>query len=214
MQQLLPRTEQNTAQHMLVPRVLVIDNYDSFTFNLVHALCELGAGCDVYRNDEASVAELLQRECHGVLLSPGPGRPEQAGILLELLERAPQRLPILGVCLGHQAIAQAFGAQVTRAARALHGKTCPIEHDGTGLFAGLPPKVQQARYNSLSVDPATLPDCLAPTAWSQGEVMALTHRERPLHGVQFHPESHLSERGSQLLHNWLQSLHPSDPSPS
>lgn len=206
MQQLLPRSRQAVTR-----TIVVIDNHDSFTFNLVHALCERGARCVVYRNDEITVAELLQRHvaaepCSGMLLSPGPGKPEQAGITLELLERAPANQPILGVCLGHQAIAQAFGARVTRASTVLHGKVCNIEHDGTGLFAGLAPQFAAARYNSLSVAAKSLPDCLKPTAWSAGEIMALMHTERPLHGVQFHPESHLSEHGSQLLHNWLQSL--------
>jgi anthranilate synthase component 2 len=201
MQQFLPRSQQ-AAMHTVV----VIDNHDSFTFNLVHALCECGARCVVYRNDEIAVTDLLRVPRNGVLLSPGPGRPEQAGITLELIQQAPRDLPILGVCLGHQALAQAFGARVERAARVLHGKICHVEHDGSGLFAGLPPAMTAARYNSLSVAVDSLPACLTPIAWSEGEIMALQHRQRPLHGVQFHPESHLSEHGSQLLHNWLQSL--------
>jgi anthranilate synthase component 2 len=201
MQQFLSRSQQASTR-----TVVVIDNYDSFTFNLVHALCESGARCVVYRNDEIAVTRLLELPCNGVLISPGPGRPEHAGITLELIQRAPDRLPVLGVCLGHQAIAQAFGARVERAARVLHGKACRIEHDGTGLFAGLPATLMAARYNSLSVAVDSLPDCLVPIAWSAGEIMALEHTRRPLQGVQFHPESHLSEHGSQVLHNWLQSL--------
>jgi anthranilate synthase component 2 len=201
MQQFLPRSQQAATR-----TVVVIDNHDSFTFNLVHALCECSARCVVYRNDEITVNELLRISCSGVLLSPGPGRPEQAGITMELLQRAPAQLPMLGVCLGHQAIALALGARVERATRVLHGKVCSIDHDGTGLFAGLPPAMTAARYNSLSVASDSLPDCLRPIAWSQGEIMALRHTQRPWHSVQFHPESHLSQHGSHLLHNWLQSL--------
>jgi anthranilate synthase/aminodeoxychorismate synthase-like glutamine amidotransferase len=189
------------------PRTLiVIDNHDSFTFNLVQALASLGARCLVIGNDELDLAALLSFSCDGCVISPGPGRPEQAGITLEVIRAAPARLPLLGVCLGYQAIAQAFGGRVVRAERAVHGKLCSIEHEQRGLFAGLPSPVEMARYNSLSVERASLPSCLLPLATSEGEIMALAHRERPIHGVQFHPESALSALGSLLLSNWLKSL--------
>lgn len=188
--------------------VIVIDNHDSFTFNLVHALAMRGARCVVVKNDELDVAQLLALDCSGYVISPGPGRPEQAGVTPQLIARLPEQRPLLGVCLGHQAIAQRFGAQVVHAQRALHGKRCAIEHDGRGLFAGLPSPLQQARYNSLTVAPETLPACLQVLATANGELMALRHRERPIHGIQFHPESALSERGSHLLGNWVQSLPP------
>jgi anthranilate synthase component 2 len=199
------------APHPTAPAertVIVIDNYDSFTFNLVHALAICGARCVVVTNDELDVEQLLALECSGYVISPGPGRPEQAGVTPQLIAQLPEQRPLLGVCLGHQAIAQGFGAQVVQARRALHGKRSAIEHDGKGLFAGLETPLTQARYNSLTVAPESLPACLQVLATADGEVMALRHRERPIHGVQFHPESALSERGSHLLGNWVQSLPP------
>ena len=184
--------------------ILVIDNYDSFTYNLVHYLNELGAETLVYRNDALSVEEALGLKPQGVLLSPGPCTPNEAGICLDLLAAAPDDLPILGVCLGHQAIGQAYGGQVVRAKAIMHGKTSPIEHTGKGIFAGLPNPVTATRYHSLSVEPSTMPDVLEVTAWTEdGEVMGFQHKTRPVHGVQFHPESIATEGGHAMLANFL-----------
>lgn len=183
--------------------LLIIDNYDSFTFNLVHYVQELGAATRVVRNDALSVNEALALEPSAVLLSPGPCDPDKAGICLPLIEQAPLDLPILGVCLGHQAIGQAFGGTVVQAKTIMHGKTSPIDHDGTGVFAGLPSPFTATRYHSLSVD---LPDGtpLKVTARTpDGEIMGLSHETRPIHGVQFHPESIASEHGHALLGNFL-----------
>lgn len=184
--------------------ILVIDNYDSFTYNLVHYLNELGAETLVYRNDALSVEEALGLKPQGVLLSPGPCTPNEAGICLDLLAAAPDDLPILGVCLGHQAIGQAYGGQVVRAKAIMHGKTSPIEHTGKGVFAGLPNPVTATRYHSLSVEPSTMPAVLEVTAWTEdGEVMGFQHRTKPVHGVQFHPESIATEGGHAMLANFL-----------
>ena len=185
--------------------ILVIDNYDSFTYNLVHYLNELGAETLVYRNDALSVEEALGLQPQGVLLSPGPCTPNEAGICLDLLAAAPDDLPILGVCLGHQAIGQAYGGQVVRAKAIMHGKTSQIEHTGKGIFAGLPNPVTATRYHSLSVERSTMPDVLEVTAWTDdGEVMGFQHKTRPIHGVQFHPESIATEGGHHLLANFLE----------
>jgi anthranilate synthase component 2 len=184
--------------------ILVIDNYDSFTYNLVHYLNELGAETLVYRNDALSVDEALGLQAQGVLLSPGPCTPNEAGICLALLEAAPADLPILGVCLGHQAIGQAYGGDVVRAQHVMHGKTSPISHEGKGIFAGLPNPFTATRYHSLSVEKSTLPPVLEVTAWTQdGEIMGFQHRSRPIHGVQFHPESIATEGGHAMLANFL-----------
>ena len=184
--------------------ILVIDNYDSFTYNLVHYLNELGAETLVYRNDALSVEEALGLKPQGVLLSPGPCTPNEAGICLDLLAAAPDDLPILGVCLGHQAIGQAYGGQVVRAKAIMHGKTSPIEHTGKGIFEGLPNPVTATRYHSLSVEPSTMPAVLEVTAWTQdGEVMGFQHKTKPVHGVQFHPESIATEGGHAMLANFL-----------
>lgn len=184
--------------------ILVIDNYDSFTYNLVHYLAELGARTVVRRNDQLSVGEALAMSPQAVLLSPGPCAPDQAGICLALIDAAPRDLPILGVCLGHQAIGQAFGGLVVRAQALMHGKTSPIRHRGQGVFAGLPDGVIATRYHSLAVERATLPDVLEVNAWTEdGEIMGLAHRTRPIHGVQFHPESIATQGGHQLLANFL-----------
>lgn len=184
--------------------ILVIDNYDSFTYNLVHYLNELGAETLVYRNDALSVQEALGLKPQGVLLSPGPCTPNEAGICLPLLEAAPADLPILGVCLGHQAIGQAFGGDVVRAKAVMHGKTSPIHHEGKGIFAGLPNPFTATRYHSLSVEKSTLPDVLEVTGWTDdGEIQGFRHRERPVHGVQFHPESIATEGGHAMLANFL-----------
>ena len=184
--------------------ILVIDNYDSFTYNLVHYLNELGAETLVYRNDALSVEEALGLKPQGVLLSPGPKAPAQAGICLPILRAAPDDLPILGVCLGHQAIGEAYGGQVVRAKAIMHGKTSQIEHTGKGIFAGLPNPVTATRYHSLSVERSTMPDVLEVTAWTDdGEVMGFQHKSKPVHGVQFHPESIATEGGHAMLANFL-----------
>ena len=184
--------------------ILVIDNYDSFTYNLVHYLNELGAQTHVVRNDALTVAQALGQKPEAVLLSPGPCDPDQAGICLPLLKGAPDDLAILGVCLGHQAIGQAFGGDVVRAKALMHGKTSQIHHDGKGLFAGLPNPFTATRYHSLAIERSTLPADLVVTAWTEdGEIMGLQHRTRPIYGVQFHPESIATEGGHQLLANFL-----------
>ncbi|ODT62028.1 MAG: aminodeoxychorismate/anthranilate synthase component II [Phenylobacterium sp. SCN 69-14] len=184
--------------------ILVVDNYDSFTYNLVHYLNELGAETLVYRNDALSVEEALGLKPDGLLLSPGPCTPNEAGICLELLAAAPDDLPILGVCLGHQAIGQAYGGQVVRAKAVMHGKTSPIHHQGKGLFAGLPDPFTATRYHSLSVEKSTLPEVLEVTGWTDdGEIMGFSHRTKPVHGVQFHPESIATEGGHAMLANFL-----------
>ncbi|HEY2660692.1 MAG TPA: aminodeoxychorismate/anthranilate synthase component II [Caulobacteraceae bacterium] len=185
--------------------ILVIDNYDSFTYNLVHYLNELGAETLVRRNDALSVQEALGAHAEAILLSPGPCTPNEAGICLPLLRAAPQDLPILGVCLGHQAIGQAFGGDVIRAKSLMHGKTSPIHHADKGVFKGLPNPFTATRYHSLSIKRETFPDELEITAWTEdGEIMGLQHRTRPVHGVQFHPESIATEGGHQLLLNFLE----------
>jgi anthranilate synthase component 2 len=184
--------------------ILVIDNYDSFTYNLVHYLNELGAQTLVRRNDVLTVEQALGLKPEAVLLSPGPCSPDEAGICLGLLEQAPADLPILGVCLGHQAIGQAAGGKVIRAKALMHGKTDQIEHSGQGLFAGLPSPFTATRYHSLAVERASLPEVLEITAWSgDGEIMGLRRRDRPVHGVQFHPESIATKHGHELLANFL-----------
>jgi anthranilate synthase component 2 len=184
--------------------ILVIDNYDSFTYNLVHYLDELGAEPRVYRNDALTVAEAIGMGPEAVVLSPGPCTPNEAGICLELIATAPADLPILGVCLGHQAIGQAFGGDVVRAKTLMHGKTSQIHHRGEGVFQGLPDGFIATRYHSLAVARQSLPNCLSVTAWTDdGEIMGLAHNDRPIHGVQFHPESIITEGGHQLLANFL-----------
>lgn len=183
--------------------ILLIDNYDSFTYNLYQAVRALGCNCKVVRNDALSVKSLLALEPSGVILSPGPGRPEDAGVLLELIRRAPVKLPMLGVCLGHQAIAQAHGGPVVRAKHLMHGKTCTIRHDGKGVFEGLPQTLTVARYHSL-VAAEPLPAGLIPTARADdGSLMGLRHRDRPIEGVQFHPESVATPLGARMLKNFL-----------
>jgi anthranilate synthase component 2 len=184
--------------------ILVIDNYDSFTYNLVHYLNELGAETLVQRNDALSVETALALKPEGVLLSPGPCTPNEAGICLGLLAAAPEELPILGVCLGHQAIGQAFGGKVVRARQLMHGKTSPMHHTGKGVFAGLKNPFTATRYHSLCIEKDTAPEILEVTAWTDdGEIMGVQHRTRPIHGVQFHPESIATECGHELLANFL-----------
>jgi len=185
-------------------RILVIDNYDSFVFNLVQYLGQLGAECAVRRNDEISVADVGTFGAAGVLLSPGPGTPERAGIMMEVITAYAGKLPLFGVCLGHQAIGAAFGATVTRAPELLHGKTSEVHHKGTGVLAGLPDPFTATRYHSLAVLPETLPAELEVTGWTDsGVVMAMRHRDLAVEGVQFHPESVLTEHGHRMLANWL-----------
>jgi para-aminobenzoate synthetase component II len=188
-------------------QVVVVDNYDSFTYNLVQYIETLGARCTVLLNDRASVSEIEGLEHDGILISPGPGTPDDAGVTLELLRSLAGRRPIFGVCLGQQAMAQAWGGRIVRAPRLMHGKTSPIEHDGRGVFRGLPSPFDATRYHSLIVDEATLPDCFEVSArTSEGEIMAIRHRQLPVEGVQFHPESILTEHGMQLVQNWLEAL--------
>lgn len=192
------------SQAVLVPRVLVIDSYDSFVYNLVQYLGELGAEPVVVRNDQVTVDQALAMAPDAVLLSPGPGRPEDAGIACATITACGERgVPLLGVCLGHQAIGHVYGAAIVRAPHLMHGKTSPIEHEGRGVFAGLPNPLTATRYHSLVIDPSTIPDCLQVTAHSDGVVMGVRHRTLPIEGVQFHPESILTAAGHQLLGNFL-----------
>lgn len=189
--------------------IVVIDNYDSFTYNLVQYLGELGAAQAVYRNDQATVEQIAAMQPDAVVISPGPCTPDEAGISLELIRRLGPTTPILGVCLGHQAIGRAYGGRVLPAPALMHGKTSRIYHSGTGLFAGLPNPFTAARYHSLIVDRASLPADLAVTAETEdGLVMAVQHRVHPVYGVQFHPESILTECGRQLLQNFLRLAQP------
>ena len=184
--------------------ILLIDNYDSFTFNLVHFLGDLGARCDVHRNDRLSVAQALAMAPDAIVLSPGPCTPNEAGICLELIAAAAGRIPILGVCLGHQAIGQAFGGEVVRAPLPMHGKISRVHHDGSDIFAGIPDGFAATRYHSLIVRRDTLPATLLETARTDnGLIMGLRHRALPVFGVQFHPESIASEHGHDLLRNFL-----------
>ena len=187
--------------------LVLIDNYDSFTYNLVHFLGELGAACQVVRNDRIAVAEVLKLEPKGIVLSPGPCTPTEAGICLELIEAAGPTVPILGVCLGHQAIGQAYGGKVIRAPVLMHGKLSKIANKGKGVFKGLPKTFEATRYHSLIVERASLPDCLTVTAETvqngKSLIMGLQHKTHPVYGVQFHPESIASEHGHALLANFL-----------
>ncbi|WP_325312852.1 aminodeoxychorismate/anthranilate synthase component II [Longimicrobium sp.] len=190
--------------------LLVIDNYDSFTWNLVQYLGELGAEMTVRRNDEVSADEVERMAPERIVISPGPGTPADAGVSVEVIRRMGAATPILGVCLGHQAIAAAYGGRVVRARRVMHGKTSPIRHGGVGIFRGVPSPVTVARYHSLTIDPAALPDGLEAVAWTdeagwEDEIQALRHRLHPVWGVQFHPESIASEAGKDILRNFLQS---------
>ncbi len=187
--------------------ILVVDNYDSFTYNLVQYLEELGQKVTVRRNDAIQVDEVLGGTFQAVVISPGPGVPRDAGICLDLVRRAGADMPVLGVCLGHQAIAEALGGRVIPAPVLMHGKTSPIHHDGKTLFRGLPDPFPATRYHSLMVDPERLPAELTRSAWTEDDtVMGLRHREWPMEGVQFHPESILTHAGKQLLANWLEAL--------
>jgi anthranilate synthase component 2 len=193
--------------------ILVLDNYDSFTWNIVHYLRELGAGVRVERNDALTAAEAIATGARGFVISPGPGRPEGAGASLDLVAAcAEARRPLLGVCLGHQAVAQHFGAKVVRAGKVMHGKTCAVSHEGNGLFQGLPSPLTAARYHSLTVAPETLPPVLAANAFADdGTIQGLRHEALPIHGVQFHPESVASQEGHRLLGNFIRIADCSGP---
>ncbi|MEO0868618.1 MAG: aminodeoxychorismate/anthranilate synthase component II [Cyanobacteria bacterium J06642_11] len=194
--------------------ILVIDNYDSFTYNLVQYLGELGQSLSVakdiqvFRNDQISIDEIRKLNPDGILISPGPGTPDDAGISLQLIQELGPTVPILGVCLGHQSIGQIFGGKVTAASELMHGKTSPVTHTNEGVFAGLPNPFTATRYHSLIVDRESCPDCLEVTAWiGDGTIMGLRHRQYPhIQGVQFHPESVLTHAGKQLLHNFLSDI--------
>ena len=189
--------------------LLMIDNYDSFTYNLVQYLGELGQDVKVVRNDALSVAEIEALAPERIVISPGPCTPNEAGVSLEVLEKLAGKVPILGVCLGHQSLGQAFGGKVVRARTIMHGKTSPIRHRGQGVFAGLPDPFEATRYHSLVVEKDSLPDCLEITAWTENEdgsmdeIMGLRHKTLPVEGVQFHPESILTQHGHDMLRNFL-----------
>ena len=191
--------------------ILMIDNYDSFTFNLVQYLQELGAEVRVARNDALTVDEIARLAPEKIVISPGPKTPDEAGVSLAVIEQLGPRIPILGVCLGHQAIGQVYGGKVVRAGNIMHGKTSAIRHQGKGVFAGLPDRYEATRYHSLVVEKTSLPDCLEITAWTENadgsveEIMGLRHREYPVEGVQFHPESILTQHGHALLKNFLEA---------
>ncbi len=183
---------------------VLIDNYDSFTFNLWHYLGELGAEVKVFRNDVVTPEDVLALNPKGIVISPGPCDPDKAGICLDMIAAAAGKVPLLGVCLGHQAIGQAFGAKVVLAPKPMHGKVSTITHDGTGVFAGLESPFTATRYHSLTLDPDSIPDCLRVTAHSEdGVIQGVTHKDMPIYGVQFHPESIASEHGHQLLKNFI-----------
>lgn len=190
-------------------RVLMIDNYDSFTYNLVQYLQELGAEVLVHRNDKIDLAGMEALDADRLMISPGPCTPNEAGISVDAIKHFAGKMPILGVCLGHQALGQAFGGQVVRARTVMHGKTSPVHHTGKGVFRSLPSPYTATRYHSLVVDKASLPDCFEVTAWTlddngdMDEIMGMRHRELPLEGVQYHPESILTEHGHDLLNNFL-----------
>ena len=184
--------------------ILVIDNYDSFTYNLVQYLGELGAELRVFRNDEITVEQAVALNPEKVLVSPGPCTPKEAGISCDIVREFGPRLPLFGVCLGHQSIGDVYGGKVIRADRLMHGKTSPMIHEGESLFKGLPSPFDATRYHSLIIERESLPDCLKITAWTaEGEIMGVQHKEHPVHGVQFHPESILTIEGKKLLQNFL-----------
>ena len=184
--------------------LLLIDNYDSFTYNLVHYLGELGADTEVRRNDALTVDEALALRPDGIVISPGPCDPDRAGICIDLIQAAAGRVPVFGVCLGHQAIGQVFGGRIVRAPVPMHGKISPVHHHGGGVLAGLPDNFEATRYHSLTIAPDSMPDSLEATAWTEdGVIMALRHKTLPIHGVQFHPESIASQFGHKILQNFL-----------
>ena len=187
-------------------RILLIDNYDSFTYNLVQAFLMLGAEVDVHRNDEISVEDALRQGHSHLVISPGPGTPRNAGVSMRMIEAFAGRIPIFGVCLGHQALVEVFGGRVVRAARLMHGKVSPVQHDGKGVFSGMAQNFQAGRYHSLIAEPSSMPQVLEVTARTdQGEIMGVRHRTLPIEGVQFHPESVLTPEGPVLMGNFLKT---------
>ena len=188
------------------PRILLIDNYDSFTYNLVQAFLMLGAEVDVHRNDAITVEEALRQAHSHLVISPGPGTPRAAGVSMNMIEAFAGRIPIFGVCLGHQAVVEVFGGKVVRASRLMHGKVSPVQHDGKGVFSGMAQNFQAGRYHSLIAEPSSMPDVLEVTARTdQGEIMGARHRTLPIEGVQFHPESVLTPEGPVLMGNFLKT---------
>jgi anthranilate synthase/aminodeoxychorismate synthase-like glutamine amidotransferase len=188
------------------PRILLVDNYDSFTYNLVQAFLVLGARVDVYRNDAISVAQALDGEHTHLVISPGPGTPRDAGVSMRMIEAFAGRIPIFGVCLGHQSLVEVFGGTVVRAQRLMHGKVSPVQHDGKGVFEGVPQNFSAGRYHSLIAEPASMPAVLEVTArTAEGEIMGVRHRSLPIEGVQFHPESVLTPEGPVLMGNFLRA---------
>ena len=189
--------------------LLMIDNYDSFTYNIVQYLGELGAEVEVVRNDQVSLLDIENKKPEKIVISPGPGTPDDSGISLEVIKKMGRHIPILGVCLGHQAMAQVFGARIVQAGAIMHGKPSMVYHNEQGLFAGLARPFRAIRYHSLAIDPSTMPDCLQTTAWTVGEddkpeeIMGICHKNYPLVGVQFHPESIMTDYGHELLNNFL-----------
>ena len=187
--------------------ILMIDNYDSFTYNLVQALAALGKEIVVYRNDQISIDEIEKLKSACIVISPGPGTPSKAGISVELIKRFASKIPILGVCLGHQAIAEAFGGKIVRAPRIMHGKTSLIYHDGKTIYKGLPNPFEAVRYHSLIVEKKSLPSCFEISAWTDmDEIMGIRHKEYPVEGVQFHPESIMTKKGNELLKNFVEGV--------
>lgn len=190
--------------------ILMIDNYDSFTFNLVQFLGELGQELVVKRNDEVTISDIEQMKPDFLMISPGPCSPNEAGISMDVIKYFAGKIPIFGVCLGHQSIAQVFGGDVVRAERLMHGKTSPMYHDGKTIFSEIPNPFTATRYHSLIVKKETLPECLEVTSWTEeGEIMALRHKTLPIEGVQFHPESIMTSHGKELLQNFIRSYSPS-----
>jgi anthranilate synthase/aminodeoxychorismate synthase-like glutamine amidotransferase len=188
------------------PHILLIDNYDSFTYNLVQAFLVLGAVVDVHRNDAITVEEALSQRHTHLVISPGPGTPRDAGVSMRMIQAFAGRIPIFGVCLGHQSLVEVFGGKVVRAARLMHGKVSPVGHDGKGLFAGLPQEFEAGRYHSLIAEPLSMPSVLEVTARTvEGEIMGVRHQSLPIEGVQFHPESVLTPLGPQLMGNFLKA---------
>jgi anthranilate synthase/aminodeoxychorismate synthase-like glutamine amidotransferase len=188
------------------PRILLVDNYDSFTYNLVQAFLTLGAAVDVYRNDAISVAQALELDHTHLVISPGPGTPRGAGVSMPMIEAFAGRMPIFGVCLGHQSLVEVFGGKVVRAGRLMHGKVSPVEHDGKGVFRDMPQSFSAGRYHSLIAEPSSIPDSLEVTArTAEGEIMGVRHRSLPIEGVQFHPESVLTPEGPVLMGNFLKT---------
>jgi anthranilate synthase component II len=188
---------------MTGPKLILIDNYDSFTWNLFHFLGDLGADTEVHRNDKISVGQVISARPDAIVISPGPGQPKDAGIIIDLVKEVAGKIPVFGVCLGLQAIGEAFGGDVVRAPKQMHGKVSGIAHQGKGVFAKLPQDFSATRYHSLVIDKATLPDCLEVTAETDGLIMGLQHKTMNVHGVQFHPESIASEHGHAILKNFL-----------